>query len=526
LGGFGIIDAVHTADGFTIPAVPAGSFYLLAIAPDDPVPHFYQTASRSIDLGVLRLGRIDGPRPVLPTNLTFHVTGASPVQPGERFFIDSFSNAAESVAFVPGGATGLDPFVLDWRDTGAPLLNAAEGDDLFVVHQTRSTPVGPGLSQRTIAEAFSTRSVTLFDGVSASVTGVFGVPTANTQSVQFSPASYLQGHDVPIHQPLFMLMRMRAGLTGAVSQGAPLIDLFQSVNQSQQTAFGFVNFTDPYPVTWPRFVVASPQASWNYAARGTAQLATYFSNTFSRLPATPSVQVTAPFPAPRGIKLGGVDSSRAGAVPFNGTQTMTIEWQPVIGVTHYAVTALQLTSDGVAANLTPIATFDTTTTSAVMPPWLFEVGGSYVFAVASVVDPTTDYAGGTLRRLGFPISVHDAVTARLLFASSCGNGAVDAPFEQCDSGGIATESCNADCTRPLCGDGIANPLAHEACDDAGDSAFCNANCTLAACGDGQIHFASGEQCDDGNTQIGDGCSPDCFVEPGFVCDGEPSVCHF
>jgi hypothetical protein len=153
-----------------------------------------QTTSHSIDLGVLRLGRIDGPRPVLPTNLTFHVTGASPFQPGERVFIDSFSNAAESIAFVPGGATGLDPFVLDWRDTGAPLLNAAEGDDLFVVHQTRSITVGAGQNQRTIAEAFSTRSVTLFDGVDASVTGVFGLPTASSQSVQFSPASYVQGH--------------------------------------------------------------------------------------------------------------------------------------------------------------------------------------------------------------------------------------------------------------------------------------------------------------------------------------------
>jgi cysteine-rich repeat protein len=266
---------------------------------------------------------------------------------------------------------------------------------------------------------------------------------------------------------------------------------------------------------------------WNYAARGTTQTTPYFAATFQRTAAAGGFAlVSAPFPAPRAIRVGGVDSSQASAVPFDGSHPVMIEWLPVVGVTHYEVTAMQITSDGLAATLTFIATFDTGATRVVMPRELFAVGGSYVFAVASIVDPTTDYAGGTLRRIGFPQSFHDAVTARLLFASSCGNGLVDAPFEQCDSGGVLTESCNADCTRPLCGDGIANTLAHESCDDAGDSTVCDANCTLAACGDGHVHGAGGEQCDDGNTRSGDGCSQDCLIEPPFICSGEPSVCHF
>ena len=526
-GGFRIIDAERTGSTFTIPGVPAGSFNLLVIAPDDPVPHFFQTTSHAIDLGVFRLGRVDGPLATLPTNLTFHVTGASPGQSGDRIFIDSFSTGAESLTFLPSGQTALDPFVLDWRGTGAPLLDAAEGDDLIVTHQRRATGFAPGQSQRTIVDAFSTRSVTLVDGQDASVTGVFAPPSVSTDlSVQFSPESYVQGHDVPVHQPFSMLMRLRAGLTGAVSQGAPLAELVQSITASQQPVFGFLTFNDPYPIERTRFIFSNASINWNYAARGTTQVATYFGNAFERVAATSFPQVTAPFPAPRGIKIGGVNSSQAGAVPFDGTHAVTIEWLPVIGVTHYTVTAMQLTTDGIAASLSTIATFDTTTTAAVMPPSLFEVGGSYVFAVASVVDPTTDYAGGTLRRQGFPISFHDAVTARLVFASSCGNGVVDSAFEQCDSGGVATESCNPDCTRPLCGDGFANTLAHESCDDAGDSAFCNANCTLAACGDGHVHFAGGEQCDDGNTASGDGCSPDCLIEPPFICSGDPSVCHF
>ena len=42
------------------------------------------------------------------------------------------------------------------------------------------------------------------------------------------------------------------------------------------------------------------------------------------------------------------------------------------------------------------------------------------------------------------------------------------------------------------------------------------------CGDRIV--APSEQCDDGGTKAGDGCSPRCQFEPGFKCQGAPSVC--
>ena len=42
------------------------------------------------------------------------------------------------------------------------------------------------------------------------------------------------------------------------------------------------------------------------------------------------------------------------------------------------------------------------------------------------------------------------------------------------------------------------------------------------CGDGCI--APFEECDDYNTTQGDGCDWDCGIEPGWTCEGEPSVC--
>ena len=44
----------------------------------------------------------------------------------------------------------------------------------------------------------------------------------------------------------------------------------------------------------------------------------------------------------------------------------------------------------------------------------------------------------------------------------------------------------------------------------------------ALCGDGVV--GEGEGCDDGNTTAGDGCDESCAVEPGWSCQGEPSVC--
>lgn len=105
--------------------------------------------------------------------------------------------------------------------------------------------------------------------------------------------------------------------------------------------------------------------------------------------------------------------------------------------------------------------------------------------------------------------------------------------------GCASPPCDPE---PVCGDGVIEGA--EACDDdnaaaedgcspacavesgwvcAGAPSVCTVDCVdCDSCGDGAIDV--GEACDDGARRSGDGCNVACQVEPGYACEGEPSVC--
>lgn len=100
--------------------------------------------------------------------------------------------------------------------------------------------------------------------------------------------------------------------------------------------------------------------------------------------------------------------------------------------------------------------------------------------------------------------------------ATCGDDFTLQGVEDCDEGmnpdGTRTESqsCDSDCTLPICGDGYLNIAAGEACDDGNDSVLdaCPSGapglCQRARCGDGFLEFGR-EQCDDGNDIKTDAC---------------------
>jgi len=91
---------------------------------------------------------------------------------------------------------------------------------------------------------------------------------------------------------------------------------------------------------------------------------------------------------------------------------------------------------------------------------------------------------------------------------SCGNGAIEGP-EVCDGQEFGGETC-------LSLVGTPGALA------------CAQDCSFiyitgcSGCGDGVIE--TWEECDDDNLVAGDGCQPDCTIQPGWSCVNEPSQC--
>ncbi len=131
----------------------------------------------------------------------------------------------------------------------------------------------------------------------------------------------------------------------------------------------------------------------------------------------------------------------------------------------------------------------------------------------------------------------------------CGDGVVAFP-EQCDDGdplrvggdgcsenckleiGYKCEGTPSVCSETTCGDDIVEGA--EMCEPNLDDS-CTAECQFApqcdgtgpctsTCGDG-LKLGEGEDCDDGNNLPGNGCSPDCKIEPGYSCAATAGECQ-
>ncbi len=529
-GGFVTIAGTGKSDGtFTIPQVPAGPYYLvLGAAP----PSYYVTTSRTPDLGTVRFGRFDGPQVTQSTPVDFKMTGMTPAQANDALEIDSFADGCSTSPFgfdaPPVGATTAD-LPVDWQSVGlnypqaTPLLQT--GEDVWVLHyrpfsELYGTILETGYQ---LVDAYTSTTLGLTDGVSATVNGTFtSVGMSKSQIVNISATAFYQGLDVTPDRPMLVGFRRRVALSGefALSQYG-VLELLIPLGQPQQFAQFGANYGDPFPASWLRYTFDNEEPGWTYVTRGSGLHTVYTSEwTFQRRVATDTVAI-APFAAaPHTIKVGGVLAGAPAAVPFDGTHSVDVTWAPVTSINHYLVTVMQLDATGGAASLDLVATFDTSLPQVTMPASLFTLGSSYVLSIAAQQQGDVDYPGGKLRQFGFPRSAREAVTARLLFASSCGNGAVDAAYEECDSSGVATATCNPDCTKSACGDGVANSVAGEACDTGGDSLICDSDCTPVVCGDGHVNTVAGEACDLGaqNGMAGQCCSATCtLVAPATHC---------
>lgn len=94
----------------------------------------------------------------------------------------------------------------------------------------------------------------------------------------------------------------------------------------------------------------------------------------------------------------------------------------------------------------------------------------------------------------------------------CGDGRFNRALEDCDDGNVTADGngCSAECKfNNTCGNGAVEALV-EQCDTGGNTVACDADCTVRMCGDGFVNAAAGEQCDLGGLNgAGFGCTQTC-----------------
>jgi cysteine-rich repeat protein len=195
-----------------------------------------------------------------------------------------------------------------------------------------------------------------------------------------------------------------------------------------------------------------------------------------------------------------------GVVTYDGTQTIVIDWDDVLGADDYYLIMEEAIRDGTSSRGIKVATFTTHESKVTIPPQLLEPGHRYVFAAGA--SRGNDEVG--LRRFRIPAASASSPSGIMLFSASCGNGTVETSLgEECDTMG-ASATCDPDCTLAVCGDSYHNTFTTEECDQGGAfTRSCDSNCTLPVCGDGASN-GNAEDCDDGNViDNGNGCSATC-----------------
>ncbi|HTJ41981.1 MAG TPA: DUF4215 domain-containing protein [Kofleriaceae bacterium] len=546
--GFTIVTGTASADGtVVVNNIPDGaSYYLRLQNPTDPTysyPHYFYTSQRTLDLGYIEEGRDDTPT-TGETDVTFTTTGLTPWksapqsiygQLGDSLGMASFSTgttAGWAPATPPAdGATNLDA-VVDWK-TGAgeitfsdltnqaarvsQLVDTTKGDDLWVF-QSRLSALQDGDQGdvwSSIIAAAQVPTATMTNGTPLTVTAALApVPPLSTmQTLNVNLDSFRAAfHDDGRYffETLFCYRSASPGAASGLGQGQLWSYNNQQIFGSPSSLNIMQAYGNPFPKTWPQMISCSLGHFRPLKTPGTNKQVSAYSYIYSYAPATDNFSWTPVIHGVTNPKVGGKPALAGGAVAFDGTHPLEMQWDAIPGVSHYQVRII-----GSVEGL--VAVLDTSGTTISIPADTFTKGNFYVFRIFAIQTPS-DYTQGHLLRFTAPMSVARLATGLFRLDDRCGNTTVETG-EECDPGTAGdTASCDSDCSAVKCGDGYLNTVAGEICDDTTDSPHCNGPaagagkaCHPNVCGDGYWN-GMGEECDDGNTVNGDGCNAQCKLE--------------
>jgi cysteine-rich repeat protein len=552
LGHFEILDGVGRADGtFEIPDVPEGAtYYLYLLYPQipnhpAPIPRFWVTDARTLDLGYHIVGRIDGVEATRASTVSLDATNLAPWTDGDILVVDSYNNGSE---FYPlenlvtngpqAGATSLTGYTFDWRNgyTYHPigslprLVDSAKGDDFFVTHLHEEL-VNMGTYAYSLVRqvgVLAKNDVTQMDGVPLVVSGAFTPITPDKSiAVTFAINAFRMGFAIDngrcTDENLFVGRLDNAGTQyqQRIGTGPWLITVpprdYTLARLPGEFTLSAITFgqSSLFPASWGQNGVAE----YHHLSRLRAPGATTYiqSNSYSSLtrPIAGSTFDVGPAIRPvQKIHINDINTlNNTGTIKFDGAVGPTVTWDAVPQVDGYTVDVQRVYNDVGTTRRQIILQARTKTPSFTIPADVLTKGHRYVVGVTSNVG--LDAAG--LRRLRVPEAASRLFGNLFLYSDSCGDGVTQAELgEECDGMG-QTPTCDVDCSLVLCGDTTMNMAAGETCDFGAHALGCDDDCTPVACGDGVFNHVA-EVCDDGNADDTDGCTTTC-ARSGTCGDG-------
>jgi cysteine-rich repeat protein len=520
--GIHVYPGTSRADGtFEIPDVPARDYYL-RLTPktskaSDP-PSIWHLQSHDIDLSHDQMGRPNATllQALSPVSLT------TPTM--QRFLsqdnIEIYASVQPNEILPPWSANspelGVDHLAsatFDW--SGHPALDE---NGLWIVHHGFHQEGPDRLAITTANEAAHVGGLHQTNGDPLPVSFAFtpGIQMFTSFGVD---AKALRPRRSSAEFVFVDVLATPDGGTGTLAGPALIGMYYQPADHAPVTNHSF-SYTDPFPNGWSRTArIMYANVPHQIVTSGNSRIDLGDLISVQQI-AKPGGQLTLPGlttapPAPSGIKLDGAPITDAVRSP---TAPIHLAWDPIPTADHYSVFLFAFTPDGTSQGIS----VSTTVPEIVVPGDAFPDQHWVSVSVSAVSGAPLE---PVLRRIPPQQAIHQHSAALLFVSSTCGNGVVE-PGEACDTRGEST-TCNFDCTKPRCGDGITNTAAHEECDLGKPDLTCDAQCRAIVCGDGVV--AATEQCDDGNTNDGDGCSSDCYVEqltkcgnhvvdPGEECD--------
>lgn len=413
-GGFDTFEGRWTDAGVgEIHHVPDASYYL---------QHgdftYVVTDESALDLGQDTLGRAEVPVATVAGGTTLRLQGTfiAPWVDGDDLQLHSvsagyllFDVEDNGVQYADGGAsrphlndTALD-MTLDWARMRGPLLDAAQGDGLFVTKAKRSylpSPLDGGnpLLMRTVTEVMTVPMQSVAEGGAAVASVPFtAVPSTTSVTLDWRRGAFAtlralaNPEAIPYTDNFYIDVLPYTADAGFYTSSPDLVVIEADPAQAETIATS-VSYGNPFPAEWPVFGQAVQTFLVRYRPNSGSARAirtgVYVADLIAPLTAAPQRPMLVPAAA---MKIDGFNATVAGTMT---SSTPVVSWNaPVVGTpSHYTLIVHEFAVNGSTTNVEPVCFMWTTGTSVRIPPGVLSSSRHYVFEVIGYTKSRGDLA--------------------------------------------------------------------------------------------------------------------------------------